>query len=136
MATKRLQAVPTKLQTEDELLLYWQKAIGRYIKTKREQAEKTQSEVMGTSRSAISDLENHLTDFRLSSLLKVLEAVGGDISEAFESKAPTEYRGRHRDLFDLLAEVVEFEDRSGLMLVRSALETAQKLGSRKRQKQS
>lgn len=104
-------------------LEYWQDAVGRYIKTKREEASLTQEDVSGTSRSALSELENGRIDFRLSTLLTVLDAIDGDISEAFAGKVPTEFhRHPHRRLFDLLAEILQAGGDPGAEMAEIALQ--------------
>ena len=53
--------------------------IGVLLQLSREQAEMTQEEVarkMGTKKSAISRIENHAEDIRLSTLHKYAKALG------------------------------------------------------------
>lgn len=53
--------------------------IGFMLKAEREQAGLTQEEVaniLGTHKSAISRIENHADDIRLSTLIKYAEAFG------------------------------------------------------------
>ena len=57
--------------------------IGVLLQLSREQAEMTQEEVaqkMGTKKSAISRIENHAEDIRLSTLKKYAKALGKKIS--------------------------------------------------------
>ena len=57
--------------------------IGVLFKVSREQAGLTQEEVarrLGTKKSAISRIENHAEDIRLSTLHKYAEALGRKIS--------------------------------------------------------
>ncbi|MEJ7849251.1 MAG: helix-turn-helix transcriptional regulator [Pyrinomonadaceae bacterium] len=57
--------------------------IGVLLQLSREQAEMTQEEVaqkMGTKKSAISRIENHAEDIRLSTLHKYAKALGKKVN--------------------------------------------------------
>ena len=74
---KRKQESPEFAEGFDEG--YENFKIGVLLQLSREQAEMTQEEVaqkMGTKKSAISRIENHAEDIRLSTLHKYAKALG------------------------------------------------------------
>lgn len=79
-----------------ELIGYWKGAVGEYVRQKREGEGKVQKELLGTNRRTVSDVENGVLNFTLSTLLEVLHSVGGDISEAFKSRVPKEFHNQKR----------------------------------------
>jgi HTH-type transcriptional regulator / antitoxin HipB len=62
---------------------YKQFKIGVILKQERESAGKTQEEIarqLGTKKSAISRIENHAEDIKLSTLVRMAEALGKRIN--------------------------------------------------------
>jgi len=62
---------------------YKQFKIGVMLKQARESAGKTQEEIarqLGTKKSAISRIENHSEDIKLSTLVRMAEALGKNIN--------------------------------------------------------
>lgn len=133
VGNRKLRAVQPLKQEHEAVLKYWQEVVGRYVKAKREESGKSQEEVLGKPRrTTISELERGAVNFQLDTLLKVLDSIDGDISEAFMAKTPREFQNsRQRQLHDLLAELIESGDETGLLVVQSALETAQRLARRR-----
>lgn len=121
---KRVRAVQAEKKERALLLEYWQDAIARYIKTKREESGKSQKDLLLASRGAISELENGRTNPTVGHLLTVLAAIDGDISELFGTAIPKEFHGPHRRLFDLLAALIETGDEKALEYVQIQLEVA------------
>ncbi len=130
-----------ELQRQDHqvLLSYWQDAVARYIQAKREKAGLTQDDLAVkalTSQGAISGLERGNINFTLDTLLRVLEPIHGDISEAFQAASPSEFRteltGPDRWLLLLLVEILNSGDPTARDLMRVQLEVAHKLFVRQR----
>jgi len=96
-----------KKPSGDDLLEYWKRAVGQYVRKKRLESKRGQKE-LSISRQAISEIENGQVNFTLGTLLSVLDEVGGDLSEAFQAKTPGKYKSPlHRELHDQLQELLE-----------------------------
>ena len=93
-----------------DLLDYWQRAVGQYVRTKRLASHKAQKG-LSKSRTAINEIENGRVNFTLETLLDVLRDVDGNISEAFQSRIPTKYESPERQELHELEELLAGNDK-------------------------
>ena len=100
---RRIGQTPTS-----EILKHWQMTLGPYVKRKRKEAEKGQKELRGISRQTLSLIERGQTNIELKTLIEVLNAVDGDLSEAFQASPRTSANPHHQMIHDLLQDILEF----------------------------
>jgi len=93
-------------------LLYWLEVVARYVRLKRAALGKTQDDLAPIARATVSRIEGAQLDFRLGTLLTLLEKLESDVSEVFQARiSPTSpYAGHNRHLHEMLAELTAFEN--------------------------
>jgi hypothetical protein len=113
----------TKTEQLNLLAEYWKHAVALYVRNKRQKLAKGQKEVRA-SRSTLSLIENAKHNFTLEALLEVLEAVGGNISEAFHSHIPKSLHGEDQALHEILQQILDTKDPEAVKLVEFSLKAA------------
>jgi transcriptional regulator with XRE-family HTH domain len=131
---RQTYGMPKQAPNEDRVH-YWKHTIARYVRKKRIEAETHQKQVP-VARRTISDIENGKSNFRLETLLEVLEAIGGDVSEAFKSRVPKDLHGDARPWHEMLQLIFESGDQDEIRLVQRVLRDAYASAGRIRQNTS
>lgn len=116
-APSPLQSKATRLSVK-----YWQDRAAEYIRLKRG-PDRGQKEV-GVVRQTLSLIENGKSNFTIETMVEVLEAVGGDISEMFQSQLPRDLRGQHRIWHEMLYEVMSHGEPDDVTFVEHALRSS------------
>lgn len=102
---------------------YWRTKIALYVHKKRLASRKGQKE-LSVPRQTFSLIENAKLNFTLSMLLEALEAVGGDISEAFQSHVPKTLHKEDQALHEMLQQVLDTKDPHAVSVIQHTVRSA------------
>lgn len=92
-----------------ESALFIQQQVGRYIRRLRgDQKQETIARTAGIHVRTLGEIERGETDFQIGTVLRVLAAVGGNLSEAFHSRLPKSFKSpKHQELHEKLQELLD-----------------------------
>lgn len=101
-------------------LNFWRKRLAQYVRSKREDADKKQKQ-LSVDKNTVYAIENETANPTLSTLIKIITALDGDVSEAFNSPVPKAFRGPDQDLYQMVSDIVAAGNPQALDRARWAL---------------
>lgn len=100
------------------LLNYWKRELAEYVRSKRKDTKQSNF----GPKSTISRLETETANPTLGTIIKLIDAVGGDVSEAFKSRVPRGFQREHQIHHDRLQKILDGTNENRKLAVAAVLE--------------